>query len=104
MHPRSTPPGQSPFACHLGPGAIASREGEMAKDKKARKKKSIAGMSLPVIRQNVAGIDISSTEHWVCGPVGSDGQPTVRVFGTITAQLNELVDWLIQQGLSLIHI
>src|SRR5664279_1464199 len=70
----------------------------MAKDKKARKKKSIAGMSLPVIRQNVAGIDIGSTEHWVCGPVGSDGQPTVRVFGTITAQLNELVDWLIQQG------
>src|SRR5664279_3955283 len=98
MHPRSTPPGQSPFACHLGLGAIASWEGEMAKDKKARKKKSIAGMSLPVIRRNVAGIDIGSTEHWVCGPVGSEGQPTVRVFGTTTAQLYELVDWMIQQG------
>lgn len=70
----------------------------MARDKKARKKNSIAGMSLPVIRQKVAGIDIGSTEHWVCGPVGSDGQRNVRVFGTITAQLNELVDWLVTQG------
>lgn len=70
----------------------------MAKDKKARKKHSSTGMSLPVIRRNVAGIDIGSTEHWVCGPVGSDGQCTVRVFGTVTAQLNELVDWLVTQG------
>jgi len=70
----------------------------MAKDRKARKKNALASMSLPVIRRNVAGIDIGSTEHWVCGPVGSDGQRTVRVFGTITAHLNELVDWLVKHG------
>ena len=57
-----------------------------------------AGKSLPVIRPKVAGIDIGSTQHWACGPVGSDGARPVRVFGTTTAQLQELVDWLLQQG------
>ena len=45
----------------------------------------------------VAGVDVGSKEHWVCGPARQDGQPNVRVFGTTTVQLNELVDWLIEQ-------
>jgi transposase len=53
--------------------------------------------SLPTIRPMVAGVDIGSREHWVCGPARSDGQPNVRVFGTTTAQLQELVDWLVEQ-------
>jgi transposase len=46
----------------------------------------------------VAGIDIGSSQHWVCGPATADGKPNVRVFGTTTDQLNELADWLIEQG------
>lgn len=54
--------------------------------------------ALPVLRADVAGIDIGSTEHWVCGPASSDGQRQVRVFGTTTPQLQELVNWLAEQG------
>jgi transposase len=34
----------------------------------------------------------------VCGPAREDGKPNVRVFGTTTDQLNELADWLSEQG------
>jgi transposase len=46
----------------------------------------------------VAGIDVGSREHWVCGPAQADGKPNVRVFGTTTAQLKALVDWLVKEG------
>lgn len=46
----------------------------------------------------VAAIDVGSTEHWVGGPVRSEGEPNVRVFGTTTPQLEELVAWLIAEG------
>src|SRR5712691_7350615 len=46
----------------------------------------------------VAGLDVGSSQHWVCGPVRDDGKPNVRVFGTTTDQLNELADWLTEQG------
>lgn len=54
--------------------------------------------SLPAIRPMVGGIDVGSTQHWVCGPARADGQPNVRVFGTTTDQLQELADWLVEQG------
>lgn len=47
----------------------------------------------------VAGIDLGSTEHWVCGRTCEDGSPNVRVFQTTTPQLQELVDWLLEQGI-----
>jgi len=46
----------------------------------------------------VAGVDIGAREHWVCGPPRAYGETNVRVFGTTTAQLEELVDWLVEQG------
>ena len=46
----------------------------------------------------VAGLDVGSSQHWVCGPARADGNPNVRVFGTTTSQLNELADWLIEEG------
>ena len=65
-----------------------------------RKKKGGAAspMSLPAIRPMVAGLDVGSSEHWVCGPAKPDGTPNVRVFSTTTSQLNELAAWLIEQG------
>lgn len=63
-----------------------------------QKKGRVAATSLPVIRPLVAGIDIGSEEHWVCGPAREDGEANVRVFGTTTAKLEELVKWLAEQG------
>jgi transposase len=54
--------------------------------------------ALQAIRPMVAGIDVGSREHWVCGPARADGEPNVRVFGTTTIQLKEMVDWLAEQG------
>jgi len=54
--------------------------------------------ALRAIRPKVAGIDVASREHWVCGPAREDGEPNVSVFGTTTAQLEKLVDWLAEQG------
>lgn len=54
--------------------------------------------ALKAIRPMVAGIDVASREHWVCGPAREDGEPNVRVFGTTTVQLEELVNWLAEQG------
>jgi len=65
-----------------------------------RRKKSAASLrpSLPVVRPNVAGVDVGSSEHWVCGPVRPDGSSNVKVFGTTTSQLDDLADWLIEEG------
>ena len=68
------------------------------RNKGRTKSKNVQRESLPVIRANVAGIDIGSREHWVCGPALPDGGANVRVFFTTTSSLNELADWLIEQG------
>jgi transposase len=68
--------------------------------KRVSKKKGSTAVptSLPAIRPMVAGLDVGSSQHWVCGPAKADGTPNVRVFGTMTSQLNELADWLVEQG------
>ena len=66
--------------------------------KSGRKSKNPSPQSLPVTRSKVAGIDIGSREHWVCGPALSDGKVNVRVFSTTTPSLNQMGDWLIEQG------
>lgn len=53
--------------------------------------------ALPSIRPKVAGIDIGSKEHWVCGPARDDGTPNVRWYRTTTSQLEKLTDWLMEQ-------
>jgi hypothetical protein len=60
-----------------------------------RKKKSPA---LETIQPKVAGIDIGSTEHWVCGPECDDGDREVRAFGATTDQLRQMAAWLHEQG------
>ena len=74
-----------------------SGSGKKAKKQKGRVGKSAQGV--PVIRPNVGGIDIGSTQHWVCGPALPDGKANVRVFGTTTPQLEELANWLVELGL-----
>ena len=73
----------------------------MSQRKKCKKKrKAVSPAALPMIRPNVAGIDLHSTKHVVCGPVAKEGdKPNVRIFGTTTPQLCALVDWLEGQGI-----
>jgi transposase len=62
---------------------------------------SKVSQSLPAQLQHVnlhaAGIDIGATAHFVAVPPGSDPQP-VRQFGTFTADLHRLADWLTDCG------
>ncbi len=57
--------------------------------------------SLPAQLQHInlhaAGIDIGATAHFVAVPPDSDPQP-VRQFGTFTADLHRLADWLTACG------
>ena len=73
----------------------------MAKQAKTKTKKATAATatSLPTVQPMVAGIDVGSSQHWVCGPTrGDDGKPTIRSFGTTTVDLEALVEWLVAQG------
>ena len=65
------------------------------REKKSSKHKHIA--TIPVIRKNVAGIDLGSRRHYVAGPVRPD-RTNVEDFGTTTSELHKLADWLEEQG------
>jgi len=68
----------------------------MVKQREGGKKrpKVATPTALPVVRPRVAGVDIGSTQHWVCGPARADGTANVRMFGTTTDELHALADWL----------
>jgi transposase len=55
--------------------------------------------ALQVFNPHAAGVDIGEAEHWVAVPPGRDPQP-VRRFGTFTADLDALADWLIDCGVT----
>jgi len=63
-----------------------------------KKKRTPSPTSLPVVKPMVAGLDVGSTEHWVCWSRESDKTPDVRVFGTTDEPLNELAEWLLDRG------
>lgn len=73
--------------------------------KNRKKRMSVAAGSptaraegLPVLRRNVAGIDVGSTEHWVCCPAKADGTANIRKFGSVTCELQQLAEWLKAEG------
>ena len=68
------------------------------KAKKTPKRKRSRSTALSRIRPQVAGIDLGSREHWVCAPEVTPRKPNVRTFGTTTEQLQQLADWLLEQG------
>jgi transposase len=71
----------------------------MGQSVQARKKKRRGKRAgIETMRPMVAGIDIGSTEHWVCGPECADGERKVRVFRATTPQLKEMAAWLLEQG------
>lgn len=61
-----------------------------------RKKKEVpptGAMSFPEMRPDAAGIDIGAEEIWVAVPPDRD-ERSVRQFGSFTADLKRLIDWL----------
>jgi transposase len=66
--------------------------------KRRKAARAAAQNGLKRLRANVAGIDLGSREHWVCGPEGDDGTTNVQTFRTTTPELERLVRWLQEQG------
>lgn len=59
-----------------------------------RSKRRIIG-DLVVVNPDAGGIDAGSEEHWVSVPEDRSDEP-VRCFGTFTADLHTLADWLVE--------
>lgn len=55
--------------------------------------KSLRQEDFHLVHPNAAGIDIASEEHFVAVPSGRD-DPSVRRFGSYTADIHELARWL----------
>ena len=49
------------------------------------------------VHPNAAGLDIGAHEIWGCVPVDRD-EERVKVFGTFTPDLCQLVEWLVKCG------
>jgi len=56
---------------------------------------------LEVVHRNVAGIDVGNGSHYVAVAPGRDSEP-VREFGSWTAALQEMADWL--ESLDIQHV
>ena len=48
----------------------------------------------PVLRINVAGIDLGSESHWVCAPTVDGQGRDVQEFGATTPELEKMAAWL----------
>ena len=72
--------------------------------KKRGRKRQPAARGLLVVQSRVAGVDAGSREHWICAPEREEGVPNVRVFGTITSELEAAADWLHQEGVKSVAI
>jgi transposase len=57
------------------------------------RKLSAEDPGLEIVNRNVAGIDVGNESHFVAVPPGRDPQP-VREFGSWTADLERMADWL----------
>ena len=49
---------------------------------------------LPVVRRNVAGIDLGSEQHWVCAPTVDGAGREIAHFGATTPELMRMGKWL----------
>ena len=60
---------------------------------------SVKGLpnSLSKVNLNVTGLDVGATQHYVAVPDNRD-EDAVRCFGTFTAELEALANWLQEYG------
>ena len=59
---------------------------------------SAADPELEIVNRDAAGIDVGNESHYVAVPRGRDAQP-VREFGSWTAALVEMAQWLVRCGI-----
>lgn len=59
---------------------------------------SAADPGLEIVNRDAAGIDVGNESHYVAVPRGRDAQP-VREFGSWTAALVEMAQWLVRCGI-----
>lgn len=64
-----------------------------------KKKRGLCQQDRPVLEPNAAGIDVGAREMYVAIPPDRDSEP-VRVFQTFTVDLDGLVNWLIERGIT----
>ena len=73
-------------------------------NKKNKPERGIAPEGLPVLRWNVAGIDLGSNSHWVCAPTVDGTGREEKVFGATTPELESLARWLQERKVESIAI
>src|SRR5205814_3166979 len=56
--------------------------------------KEVGIEGLPVIRPDVAGVDLGSEIHWVCAPNVERTGLEVETFGATTPELERMAEWL----------
>jgi hypothetical protein len=61
-----------------------------------------ADPGLEIIHPHAAGIDVGNESHYVAVPPGRDARP-VREFGSWTAALEEMAQWLKSCGVSVVR-
>ena len=71
---------------------MAGKEEPERSESTSSRRRQLQG--LPVVRRNVAGIDLGSEQHWVCGPTVDGSAREVASFGGTTAELIRLAEWL----------
>ena len=64
-----------------------------------KKRRGLCQQDRPVLEPNAAGIDVGAREMYVAIPPDRDPEP-VRVFETFTVDLEALVNWLIERGIT----
>jgi transposase len=75
------------------------KDREMKKLIPGRKKRGLCQQDRPVLEPNAAGIDVGAREMYVAIPPDRDSEP-VRVFETFTVDLEGLINWLIERGIT----
>ncbi len=58
----------------------------------------------PVLRADVAGIDVGSEEHWVCAPARTGVGREVAVFAATTPGVEQLAAWLKERGVAAVAL
>jgi transposase len=67
---------------------------QISRDKTRQPDNEVEVEGLPVVRPNVAGIDLGSTQHWVCAPKKGAAGREVEQFGATTPELERMAEWL----------
>jgi transposase len=92
------PPRRFSVSPPAGPNRPAAKPPRQRLRRRARR--GIEGLER--INLNAAGIDVGSKQNYICVPAHAvkPGEPTVRVFGVFTPDMDAAVEWLLACGVT----